>query len=259
MESWPLISIVTPSLDQGEFIEESILSVLSQDYPNIEYIIADGGSKDATLDILKKYSDRVIWFSEKDNGQAQAINKGLQRASGDIITYLNADDFLSPGSLRSIAQVFISNPDVMWVTGRSKIVDDNSNEIRSLVSSYKNFLLKLGNHKLIFIINYISQPATFWRRSLLPVIGLMDESLHYCMDYDYWMRIWQKYQPLIINDTLCSFRIHLRSKTNSLAHSNAWIKEEKKVIQRYTSSRFWMFLHDLHRVATTSIYSLLNK
>jgi GT2 family glycosyltransferase len=259
MKSWPLISIVTPSLDQGEFIEETILSVLSQDYPCIEYIIADGGSKDATVDILKKYSERVIWFSEKDEGQAQAINKGLQMASGEIITYLNADDILLPGALRTVAQAFILNPEVMWVTGRSKIIDAASKEIRGLITLYKNTLLKLGNHGLLFIINYISQPATFWRRNLLPMLGWMDGSLQYSMDYDYWMRLWQRYQPCIVNDTLAGFRIHRKSKTTSSAHSNAWIKEEKQVIQRYTSSRFWLFLHDVHRVATTTIYSLLNK
>jgi glycosyltransferase involved in cell wall biosynthesis len=258
MTSCPLISIVTPSLNQGIFIEETILSVLSQDYPSIEYILVDGGSKDATLDILKKYSDRIIWISEKDEGQAQAINKGLKMATGEIITYLNADDILLPGSLNMVARVFERNPDVKWVTGRSRIIDDTSKEIRGLITFYKNFLLKLGSINLFFIINFISQPATFWRRSLLPSLGLMDEALHYTMDYDYWMRLWQRYQPGIVHATLAGFRIHRNSKTNSSAHSNTWIKEERLVIQRHAPARIWLLLHDVHRLATTTIYSLLN-
>src|SRR5688500_4533124 len=122
MEMHPKISIITPSLNQGDFIEQTILSVLSQDYPNLEYLVVDGGSSDATLGVLAKYAGKVTWISEADKGQTDAINKGLRRATGSIVGYLNADDLLLPGTLNKIGEVFSDHPQARWATGTCRIV-----------------------------------------------------------------------------------------------------------------------------------------
>lgn len=166
MEMHPKISIITPSLNQGDFIEQTILSVLSQDYPNLEYLIVDGGSLDATLDVLAKYSGKVTWISEADKGQTEAINKGLRRATGSIVSYLNADDLLLPGTLKRVEQAFINHPQTYWVTGKCRIVDEENNEIRRPITVYKNILLGLHSFSSLLMTNYISQPATFWRREV---------------------------------------------------------------------------------------------
>src|SRR5687768_9899033 len=157
MKNSPRISIITPSFNQGGFIEETILSVLSQEYPDLEYLVMDGGSSDATLNVLQKYSGKVTWFSEPDQGQTDAINKGLRRATGSIVGYLNADDLLLPGALNKVAQTFTADPQTWWVSGKCQIVDEENNEIRTPITVYKNTLLRWHSFLLLLMTNYISQ------------------------------------------------------------------------------------------------------
>lgn len=255
----PKISIVTPSLNQGRFIEEAIQSVLSQDYPNLEYLVMDGGSTDQTLEILKRYSKRVIWISEKDAGQTNAINKGLRLAVGDLLAYLNADDLLLPGTLFKVAQTAVQHPQAMWFTGQCRIIDDRGNEIRKPVTTYKNLLLRSGSFSLLAMTNYISQPSTFWRREAVHKVGLLDETLHYVMDYEYWLRLYSKYPPILIPDYLASFKIHPASKTTSTGHKDAYITEERGILRRHTRSRILIELHNAHRALMTLVYSLINR
>ncbi|WP_322509878.1 glycosyltransferase family 2 protein [Anaerolinea sp.] len=258
MES-PKISIVTPSLNQGKFIEETILSVLSQNYPRLEYLVVDGGSSDTTLHVLERYSDRIRWISERDGGQTNAINKGLRLTDGTIVGYLNADDILLPGSLWTVADAFARHSEVRWVIGKCRIVDEKNSEIRKPITNYKNFLLKRGSFPLLVMTNYISQPATFWRRDALETVGFLDESLHYVMDYEYWLRLYSRYSPLFLPQYLAAFKIHPSSKTTSMGHRNAYVEEERRVVKRYTNSAWLLFLHDLHRLLMTTAYSIINR
>lgn len=258
MQNLPTISIITPSLNQGDFIEETILSVLSQNYPNVEYLIMDGCSSDNTLQILEKYAGRLKWVSEPDKGQTNAINKGLQMTKGSIVGFLNADDILAPGALQKVARLFSTNQDIRWVTGKCNIIDENGKEIRRSITNYKNLLMLLRSFPLLFVTNYISQPATFWTRTVLHELGSMDESLHYVMDYEYWLRLYSKHPPVYIPEYLASFRVQQNSKTTRKGHSSIYIDEEKNIIQRYTNSQLLMFLHNTHRYIMTLIYSLLN-
>jgi len=132
-EKLPKISIITPSFNQGQFIEETIQSVLNQKYPNLEYIVIDGGSTDNTLDILKKYEGKLKWISEKDKGQSDGINKGFKMATGDIIAWLNSDDYYLPGALHEVARFFIKNPEAQWVTG-----DYMEKKFKSILFGIKN-------------------------------------------------------------------------------------------------------------------------
>jgi len=259
MEKHPRISIITPSFNQGDFIEQTILSVLSQDYPNLEYLVMDGGSSDTTLNVLEKYSGSVAWMSEPDQGQAHAINKGLRRATGSIVGYLNADDLLLPGTLKKVMDAFINQPKTWWVTGKCRIVDEENNEVRKPITVYKNTLLGLHTFSLLLMTNYISQPATFWRREALEAAGYLDESLRYVMDYEYWLRLYSKYPPVFIPEYLAAFKIHRSSKTTSTGHKDIYVDEEKIVVGRYVHSRLQMFLHNAHRLMMTFAYSVMNR
>lgn len=158
------ISIVTPSFNQAPFIERTIRSVLDQSHRDIEHIVIDGGSTDGTLEILQRCGKAVSWVSEKDRGQAHAINKGLRRCTGEVVAWLNSDDTYTPGALERVARHFTEHPDCRWVYGRCRIVDEHDREIRTLITRYKNLLLARYGFPKLLAENFISQPAVFWRR-----------------------------------------------------------------------------------------------
>ena len=256
---YPKISLVTPSLNQGKFIEDTIQSVLSQNYPNLEYIVMDGGSSDNTLSVLERYSTQLKWISEPDNGQTDAINKGMHLVSGDILAYLNADDLLLPGALLRVGQLFMERPEAMWLTGQCRIIDESNREIRKLITAYKNLWLRVQRPSILLITDYISQPATFWRASVVNDVGQMDNSLHYTMDYEFWLRLCSKYPPLFVPEYLAAFKIHPHSKTTTTGHKDVFVQEELAVIKRHTNSQTLVRLHILHRLLMTSVYSLINR
>ncbi|MEW6654845.1 MAG: glycosyltransferase family 2 protein, partial [Bacteroidota bacterium] len=201
----PKISIITPTLNQAEFIEKTILSVLNQNYPDLEYLVFDGCSNDGTQEILKKYSKDIKWRSEPDQGQSSAINKGLRICSGEIIGFINSDDQYEPSALLKVGNFFASHPEAMWVTGKCKIINEYEKEVFSFVSFYKHILLRFHHPSLLGVVNYIPQPSTFWRREVLETVGFFDESLRYVMDYDYWFRLSQRYRLYFINEYLSKF------------------------------------------------------
>lgn len=245
IKNLPKISLITPTLNQGKFIRDTIQSVLSQNYPNLEYIVIDGGSTDNTVDILKSYGNKLIWISEKDKGQSDAINKGLKIATGEIISYLNSDDYLQPGVLTKIGTFFANNTEAFWVTGKCYTVDGMGKEVRKLITLYKNIFLKYFRFRNIFyIVQFISQPSTFWRRNLLEQIGLFDTKLSYDMDYDYWLRIWQKNKLYFLDEYLSSYRLHRASK--AVISPETQFQVEFDIIHRYTNSKIILLLHKLH-------------
>ncbi len=209
------VSIITPSFNQGHFIERTIRSVLDQQYPNLDYLVIDGGSTDGTIDILKKYQGRFRWISEPDKGQSDAINKGLRMATGDILCYLNSDDMLQPGSLAAVAQAFQDHPESRWLTGYCQIIDEHDRPIQSFIREYKNFLLRHFHSWTLVTINYVSQMSTFWRRSAMEAVGLFSVEHHLVMDYDYWLRLNAFGPPLILRHNLSAFRLHQAAKSTN--------------------------------------------
>ena len=252
MEILPKITIITPSYNQKDFIEQTIKSVISQGYPNLEYIVMDGGSTDGTLDILKKYEDRIQWVSEKDRGQSHAINKALKMATGEVIAYLNSDDCYEPGALLRVGKFFARYPKACWLTGQCRIINLQGKEVRKFIKWYKNLLLCFSSYQLLLVVDYISQPATFWRRSVIEDIGLFDEEQLYVMDYDYSLRIGQRCKLRVLHKPLAAFRVHINSK--SYSYSSAMFGDDLETAARYTNSNFLLRLHAIHDAIIVCIY-----
>jgi glycosyltransferase involved in cell wall biosynthesis len=226
--SGPLVSIVTPSYNQAEFVETTIRSVLAQSYTRIEYIVCDGGSQDGTVDIIKRYSDRLAWWcSEKDRGQSDAINKGWRRATGDILAYLNSDDILLPGAVEHAVRAFRQNPSVGLVYGDWVYLDEDGAELgrgRGGSTDLKR-LLRDGQ------IRYIAQPASLYRADVVRRVGLIDDRLHYSMDYDLLLRLSMASQTMYLPVTLAGFRLHMNAKSSAFVEAH-W-RETLAVRARY--------------------------
>ncbi|PTL36668.1 hypothetical protein CLG94_03015 [Candidatus Methylomirabilis limnetica] len=227
----PLVSIVTPSYNQGRFIEETILSVLTQDYPNIEYIVIDGASTDNTLDILKKYEGRLTWISEPDLGQSHAINKGFRMAKGEILAWLNSDDTYLPGAIGKVVQHFQANPAAMMVYGEGYLIDEHS-RIKQRFPYTEEFNL----WKLIYLWDNILQQTAFFRGQIFDHIDLLDENLHYGMDWDLWIRIGKKFRVDYIPEYLGNLREYSEAKTFSGGTTR--FNELVSLMRRHGTMRF---------------------
>jgi len=207
--AWPRISIVTPSYNQGQFIEETIRSALLQGYPNLEYIIIDGGSTDNSVEIIKKYEPWLAyWVSEPDHGQSHAINKGIQKATGDILLWINSDDICLTSSFTKATLVFYSNPNSGLVTGQAWVINHLGQNVGELRSNFTTWEELATNPR-----NSIRQISTFFARKVFDELGLVDENLHIAMDTELLVRITKLYPPLVLEDYLTAYRVHSETKT----------------------------------------------
>lgn len=206
---YPKISIVTPSYNQGKFIERTIQSVISQNYPNLEYIVVDGGSTDETIDILKKYSHRLThWVSEPDRGQADALNKGFSQTSGDIMTWINSDDVFAPGSLHLVGDIFRSFSDVDWISGIPNTIDETDNIV--YVGPKQVYVRSLIRHGLYHggALGFIMQEGTFWRRRLWQQSGCSIPKKTYSLDFELWRRFATHAYLTPVDTILASYRLN---------------------------------------------------
>ena len=228
MNTLPKITVVTPSYNQGAYLEETIRSVLDQRYPNLEYIVIDGGSTDQSLDIIRKYASHFqYWVSEKDSGQTEAINKGLRRATGELVTWLNSDDVFTPNALHHVAKAYLEQPadviygDYILMTSRGK-------------PFLKRREIPFDYELLLYGVNFIGQPSSYIRRSVFLQHGFLDESMQFSMDYELWLRIGKAgAQFRHIKEFLSYYRYHETSKTVNQAV--AFRKELDEVRAKYSS------------------------
>jgi len=225
---WPKISIVTPSYNQARFLERTILSVLKQNYPNLEYIIIDGGSTDGSVEIIKKYESYLAyWVSEPDQGQADAIRKGFAKSSGEIMAWLNSDDLYLPGALWKVARLFCQKPEADLVYGNIYLIDEEDRKIGELRFTKFDF------NTLIFEGGNLHQTGAFWRRHIYEQVGGINPYYKFCMDFDFFCRVAEIGRLMHLKDYLACFRIHKNAKSSTL--KDVGEAEHEQIRQRYLS------------------------
>jgi glycosyltransferase involved in cell wall biosynthesis len=228
------VSIVTPSFNQGTFLEQAILSVLGQGYPNIEYIVIDGGSTDDSATTIRRYSDRLAhWESQPDRGQAHAINKGLIRSTGEIVGWLNSDDRLLPTTVTDVVRVFYEHPEIDVVYGKLERIDERGGVLPTPI---------LPKDRVVFSQEYlvgeclVNQPGSFWRRQIMERAGMLDENLVYALDYDLWIRMALSGAKFFrLPQVVAQFRLSEESKT--VSRSAAMALEQLQVLDELLSGK----------------------
>lgn len=204
----PKVSIITPSYNQGQFLEATIQSVLVQDYPDIEYIIVDGASKDNSVEIIRKYQDKLAWWvSEKDKGHADALNKGFGRASGEILAWLNSDDTYYPGAVSEAVAYLVDHPEVGMVYGDANLIDEEGNFLEKFASKQTDYRAMLRGSV------HIPQATTFFRADLWKKVGPLDLKLFFAFDYDFWVKLAKVSEVRYLPRLWANFRMHNLGKS----------------------------------------------
>lgn len=254
----PRISLITPSYNQGKFLRQTIESVLRQKYPNLEFLIVDGGSTDETIDILQSYGERIRWISEPDNGQTDALNKGFRQATGDIVGFLNSDDLLASQTLWEVAQLFQQNPKIGWITGDYQIISALGQPRDPLVRWYKLlqrqvFRVWPGLFPIILGVNNpLSQPSTFWRAKIHRS-EVLREDLDLVMDYEWWWRLFSFYGPPKVVPYIWSyFRVHEDSKGGLYFRQR--LEEQWQVAREYGVWSPLLVFHKFHNRVISWLY-----
>ena len=238
----PKITIITVSYNQANYLEKTILSVINQNYPNLEYIVIDGASTDGSVEIIKKYEDRIsYWISEKDAGQSEALNKGLRLANGDIVGWLNSDDIYYPNTLKTVARYFSTSPLPEVIAGHAQFIDREGKPIKDTYKAEDKTFDELTR----FWVSWpLPQPSVFFRRSVIEDIGYINEEMHYAMDLDYFLRMRKTRELQIVDEILSGYRLHEQSKTGDW-HSQRYLfwREARKIAKKYWGKpwepRYW--------------------
>lgn len=207
----PRLTVITPTLNQAAFIERTITSILDQGYDDLEYLIVDGGSTDGTLDIIRRYEDRIAWWvSEPDEGQTDALNKALARATGDVVAYINSDDYYLPGAFDAALATLEREPDAWWAVGASRFVDADG------VTTEVWHPRKPGRHRHLWLLLPWSapQPSTFWRRRSFDELGPFRQDMHYVFDTEYALRLaYAGHPPALVPAELAVRVVHPEAKS----------------------------------------------
>ena len=237
MENYPRISIVTPSFNDVEYLEQTILSIINQGYPNLEYVIIDGGSTDGSVDIIKKYADHLAyWVSEKDQGMYHAIQKGFQKTTGEIMGWINSDDMHHPRSLFTLGQIFSDFGDINWLQGFPNTIDEQGRIIyASSVYDVDKFFFYQKKHSTTS--RFIQQESTFWRRGLWEKAGsYISTEYRFAGDFELWIRYFQYEQLYNIYGLLGSFRLSSGGQA-SVDHYGKYLEETYKILEKYPLSK----------------------
>jgi glycosyltransferase involved in cell wall biosynthesis len=251
MSVQPLVTVVTPSWNSIEFIERTIQSIRSQTYKNIEFIVVDGGSTDGTIEVIKRHADAISsWVSESDKGMYHAINKGLERACGEIVAYLNSDDIYRFDTIAKVVKSFGEHPSADLIYGNLDIIDENDRLLYNQI--YPAFSLK---HFANANYSMIGQPASFWRAGLLKKIGYFDESFKMAADFDFFIRAGAAGSVVHVDETLAAFRVHAKSLTSRQLELNF---RELELMRKKHGVEYERLKNRLSRVAYDILFKTIN-
>jgi len=251
---FPRISIIIPSYNKVKYIGETLRSIVSQKYPNYEVIIQDGGSEDGSLEVIKDYANdypAVRWESGRDSGQVDAINKGLKRSTGKIVSYINADDVYLKNSFNLVRESYLKNPKSLWFVGKGIVVDKKGRENRSLfykylVKPYKNLLLKLNVRSFLLCVNYIMQPSVFLNRNAIEKFGPFAGTSKFVTEYKKWLDLSIREMPVLINEDISAFRMAADNITST--RTRELLAEDLGLIKEYTKNPLILGLHLLNNI-----------
>ena len=223
---YPKITVVTPSYNQGQYLEQTIKSVIGQNYPNLEYIVMDGGSTDQSVSIIERYERYLAyWVSAPDGGQSRAIAKAFDMATGDIVAWLNSDDIYLPGTLQKLSEAYNANLSAEWWIGNTFTINPQNHVVKRWYARPTNL------QKLLYSGMPAAQPSTFWKRETYVELGGLDANMQFCFDYDLNIRFAQRASPFIITSFLSAFRFHPTSKTSTIMDVRR--EEDRLVWKRY--------------------------
>jgi glycosyltransferase involved in cell wall biosynthesis len=247
--SLPKVTIVTPSYQQAAFLEQTICSVLDQDFPDIEYMVIDGGSTDGSVEIIQRYADRLAyWVSERDSGQAEAINKGFQRATGEIVAWINSDDYYLPGAVRRAVEVLAAQPELGFVYADVLAVDGAGRPVNRM---------RYGDWGLdgLLAFRMIGQPSVFMRRTALEQAGLLRDDMGYLLDHDLWLRIAARAPIHYVPEMWSAARYHAAAK--NVAQTERFCQEAYRVAEKMPSDPLLSErYHKLRRQVLAGLYRL---
>lgn len=256
----PKISIVIPSYNKVDYIEETLLSIFSQNYKNLEIIIQDGNSTDGSLEIIKKYAKRypkkVRWESKKDKGQVDAINKGMAKATGDILSFINADDIYEKNALEIVGNTFLQKPDTLWLAGRGAVIDKDGKQIYKVITSYKNNLLKINRYPFLLMVNYFMQPSVFFGKRAFKKFGPFNKTDPEVVEYDFWLKLGKIKMPRVVDKKLSSFR--LTNNTISSRLYKKMLSADYSIAKKNTNNSILLLLHKIHNLGRIFIIKFLN-
>jgi glycosyltransferase involved in cell wall biosynthesis len=250
------VSVITPVYNGENYIRQTVESVLSQkgDF-ELEYIICDGMSTDRTLEILEEYKSSCKIISRRDNSPQEAINYGMDMATGEIACWLNGDDLFCPGTLQTVVKTFETHPERRWLYGRSAIIDSDNREIRKFISLYKNLIGYFYSWNVLLCENFISQPSTFWRLELWREVGTLDPKYKAAWDYELWLNMAEISRPLALRKKLSLFRRH----EDSISENNFSRQfDEELSIARKHCGFIHSIIHAFNRWKIVSVYKLLS-
>jgi len=258
MEKLPKISIIIPSFNKVNFIKETLNSIFDQKYPNLEVIIQDGGSTDGTVEIIKKfyskYPNIIKWVSKKDKGQSYAINVGLKKVTGEIISYINADDLYERGAFNNVLNAYRNNPNSLWFAGKSSVINENGVDTARFVNLYKNILLSINSYTLLLVVNYLMQPSVFFTKEFYKTYGSFTGTGKIVLEYEKWLEVGKKQMPIVINKNLSKFRLYKTAFSSSFY--NSILGSDLEIVNKYTKNTIILFLHKMHNIARKIIANL---
>jgi glycosyltransferase involved in cell wall biosynthesis len=269
--SKPLVSIITPTFNRGSFLEKIIQSIASQGYDNIEYVVVDGGSSDNTIEILKKYEGRynLRWISEKDKGQADATNKGLKMAKGEIIGLCNSDDFYAEGAIKKIVKVFIENPDIDLVFGACQEFDYKTNQLSTIYRISDSGVLDITADNFFTGKKTIFQPSMFYRKEIIEKTGPMNIKYKFVIEPDWWFRMFKSHAKIFYLDEILAIIGHHEDR-GCVEYAAVGIKESMDFIKSHggpipinmkLSYLRWKYprISNFFKIQTPNFYSAIKK